>query len=115
MKLTSTAANTSTDAVCSLLNGGFIRFYDQQVLLAELRFSSPAFSPAIGGEAKANPITEEASAVGSGTAKWARALMKDGHTAVWDATVGTDIEIDQVKIVKDAIISVTSMTYRQPQ
>jgi hypothetical protein len=113
MKLTSTAANVSTDAVCHLLDGGFLRFYEQQVLLAELRFSRPAFSPAVGGEAKANPITDEASAVGAGTAKWCRALMADGHTAVWDATVGADVEIDNAKIVKDAILSVTSMVYRQ--
>ena len=71
MQLSVAAANAAANAVCSLLNGGYIRVYtgprpastevavSTQVLLAAPRFNATAFGAASNGVAIANAITED--------------------------------------------------------
>src|SRR4051812_39464332 len=97
-KLSNAAANAAADAVCALLNNGYLRLYSgtqaadadtaigAQVLLAELRFNATAFGSAVAGVATANAITADSSADATGTATWFRALKSDGTTVVFDGS-----------------------------
>ncbi len=125
-KRTNLAASTEADAVCALLNNGYLRIYDgtqaatadtavgAQTLLAELRFNATAFGAASNGVATANAITQDSSANATGTASWFRALKSDGTTAVFDGSVGTsgcDLNLNTVSIVSGAAVAVSSFTY----
>jgi hypothetical protein len=100
-KISNTAANAALDALCALLNTGYLRIYDgsqptdantalgAQVLLAELRFGATAFGAAVAGVATANAITSDTDNNATGTATWYRCLKSDGTTVVHDGSVGT--------------------------
>jgi len=127
-KRSNTAVSAAADAVCPLLNNGYLRLYTDpkpsdantaistQTLLAELRFGSTAFGAASNGVATANAITADSSADNTGTATWFRALKSDGTTAVLDGSVGTssaDLILNSVSISAGAQVSVTSFTYTE--
>lgn len=127
-KLTNAAASEAADAVTALLDNGYLRIYDgsqpstadtaitSQVLLAELRFSTPAFGAATNGAATANSITPDSSANASGTATWFRALQSNGTTAVFDGSVGTslaNIVLSSTSISSGETVDITSFTYTQ--
>src|SRR5947199_8880521 len=96
IKMSDTAANAEADALAALANAGFLRIYDgtqpsnantdvtDQTLLAELRFSDPAWGSASAGVIAANAITPDDNAKARGMASWYRILMADGITALWD-------------------------------
>jgi hypothetical protein len=127
-KLSTIAANAAADAVTPLLAAGYLRLYDgtqpptadtavsTQVLLAELRYGTPAFGAAVNAIATANAITPDASANATGTATWFRALKSDGTTVVFDGSVGTtaaDLVLSAVAIAAGTAVSVTAFTYEQ--
>lgn len=127
-KLSNAAANAAADAVCVLLNNGYLRIYTTaqatdadtalgaQTLLAELRFGATAFGSAVAGVATANAITQDSSADATGTAAWYRALKSDGTTVVMDGSVGTsgaNLNLNSVAIQSGAAVSISSMTYTQ--
>jgi len=127
-KRSNTAVSAAADAVCPLLNNGYLRIYDgskpndantaitSQVLLAELRFNATAFGSASNGVATANAITADSSANASGTATWFRALKSDGTTVVMDGSVGTssaDLVMNSVSISSGAQVSVSAFTYTE--
>lgn len=132
-KLSDTAANAAADAVCALLNTGYLRIYDStgtgqpanantavttQVLLAELRFGATAFAGASAGVATANAITSDSSANATGTATWFRALKSDGTTVVFDGSVGTatsNLVLNSVAIASGAAVACTAFTYTQSE
>ena len=124
-KRTDAAANAAADAMAVLLDGGYLRIYDgaqpadastaitTQVLLAELRFGTPAFGAAVAGVATANAITGDSAADATGTAAWFRALKSDGTTVVTDGTVGTgtnDLVINSTSIAAGVTVSVSAFT-----
>lgn len=125
-KRSNLAANTEADAVCALLDDGYLRIYDgtqpvdadtaigSQVLLAELRWNASAFAAAVTGVATANAITADPSADATGTATWFRAFASDGTTAIFDGSVDTsaaDLILSSTSIVTAAAVSVSSFTY----
>jgi hypothetical protein len=127
-KLANVGANAAADAVCVLLNNGYLRIYDgtqatdadtalgAQVLLAELRWNATAFGAAAAGVATANAITADSSANASGTASWFRALKSDGTTVVFDGSVGTasaNLILNSVAISVGANVSVSAFTFTQ--
>jgi hypothetical protein len=129
-KQSNLAVTTGADAVCDLLDDGYLRIYSgtqpttadtaigAQVLLAELRWNATAFPAATNGVATANAITSDASANATGTAAWFRALKSDGTTVVFDGSVGTadaDLIIATTSIVAAATIPMTSFTYTFPK
>jgi hypothetical protein len=129
-KFSNAAVNAAADALCALLNTGYLRVYDgtqpatadtavtTQVLLAELRFGATAFGAAVAGVATANAITADASANATGTAAWFRALKSDGTSAVLDGSVGTsgaDLNLNSVAVQSGAEVSVTAFTHTQPK
>ena len=127
-KRSNTAVSAAADAVCPLLNNGYLRLYDgtqpatantavtTQTLLAELRWNATAFGAASNGVATANAITSDTSADATGTATWFRALKSDGTTVVFDGSVGTsgcDLNLNSASISAGAAVSVTSFTYTE--
>lgn len=127
-KRSNAAVTAAADAVCALLNNGYLRLYDgsqpanadtavtSQTQLAELRWNATAFGGATNGVAVANAITADTSADATGTATWFRALKSDGTTAVFDGSVGTssaDLVLNSTAITSGANVSVTSFTYNE--
>lgn len=117
MKLTDAGQNASANAVTRLLDGGTLRFLDAAgETLAELRYGFPAFSPADGGVAKANPIAREQQAPRRGEAASFEARAADG-TVVFTGTVGTrnaDINLNATLITEGAAVSLSGQMYIQP-
>lgn len=131
----STAArNAACNAVVDLLDAGAgdgtLKIYDgtrpanantavtTQVLLAQLTYADPAFGAAAAGVATANAIDSDASADDSGTASWFRSEDSDSNT-VMDGDVGlsgsgANLILDSVSITAGQTVSVTSLTYTQP-
>lgn len=129
-KFSETCVNAEADASRALLNNGYIRVYDgvqpvdadtpvgAQTLLAELRFGTPAYAPAVGGVAVANPITPDAAANATGTATWYRFLKADGVTVIEDGsadTAGANLILNTTNIVAGAIVSALSAVYSIPK
>lgn len=127
-KFSSLGASVSADAICALLNNGYLRVFDGtqpldadapldgQVLLAELRFGAAAFGPAQDGVATARMITADADASATGEATWFRALRSDGSTVVWDGSIDPtsgDIVLDSALIQVHALVSVMALTFTQ--
>jgi hypothetical protein len=131
IKLSTVARNAAANAVVDLADDGYIRIYDgtqaanpqtaigSQVLLAELRFGTPAFGAAATGTATAEAITADVSANNTGTATWFRVLQSDGTTVLWDGTVstsGADLNLASgTSITSGDNIAIDSMTYTQPE
>jgi hypothetical protein len=127
-KRSNAAVTAAADAVCDLLDNGYLRIYNgsqpanadtavtTQTLLAELRWNATAFGAASNGVAVANSITSDASADATGTATWFRALKSDGTTAVFDGSVGTasaDLILNSTGITAGANVAVTAFTYNE--
>lgn len=123
------ARNAQVDAVTRQLDGGYLRLYSgprpanadepiaRQQLLAELRFSSPAFEAADRGAAQARTIIQETSAKETGQATWFRTFKADGVTAVFDGSVGTadaNIVMNNANIQINAIVSLSAFSYSMP-
>lgn len=125
-KLTNVAANAEADAICALLNGGFLDIYDgsqpatgdtaigAQVKLAGLTLNATACGAASSAVATFNSITSDTDADATGTAAWARMFKTDHTTAVMDISVGTsgaDLNLTTVAISQHATVSVTALTF----
>lgn len=115
--LSDTAANAAANAVTRLLDGGDLYIFDDAGKpLAELRYATPAFRPAVGGVARANPLVGDNSAV-AGIATKLRAYSRPA-VLVFTGTVGTsnaDLILNSTSIEATATVDVTSHTYRQPK
>lgn len=121
------ARNAQADALTRLLDGGYLRLYSgprpasadeapQSKLLAELRFGTPAFEKARGGQAVATRIAQATAANETGVATWFRAVKSDG-TPVFDGSVGTsdaNIVMNNNSIQVNAIVSISAFTYSVP-
>ncbi len=136
MQLSIAAANAAANAVCALLNNGYIRVYTgprpastevaltTQVLLAQPRLNTTAFGPAAGAVAVANSITEDSSTPNGGTAVWFRLFKADGTTVIADGSVGVgdldlstndgfDMEVTTTTIDAGRRFAPTGMQYTQ--
>jgi hypothetical protein len=129
-KISNTSASAAADAVCALANNGYLRIYDgtqptdantaitSQNKLAELRFGATAFGASVNGVATANAIADDTNAAATGTASWFRVLKSDGTTVVFDGSAGTagcNLNLNSAAIQQHAKVSVTSLTYTQPE
>lgn len=117
------------DAMVALLSNGYLRIYSgtqpatgdtaigAQVLLAELRFGTPAAgSTPSSGLITMNSITA-GTAAATGTAAWFRALKSDGTTPVLDGTADVagnspNLTLSTTSIVSGATVSVTAFTHQ---
>lgn len=125
-RISNLGVNTEADALCALLDNGYLRIYSGtqpadadtalsgNTLLAELRFGTPAFAAAVLGVATANAITSDASANASGTATFFRCLKADGSTVIWDGSVGTsdaNLIVVTTTLTAGNVVDVTSLLY----
>jgi hypothetical protein len=127
LRYSSTTTDTQTDAVCALLDNGFLQIYDgpqppdgdgpaSGTLLAELTFGDPAFQPSKDGVAWANPIGP-ALATATGEARWCRALSMGGD-CVFDGNVDTAnavLNLDKVFIQQGANVVLSDFSYTSPK
>lgn len=129
LKLSTQAVNAEADAVCALLNSGFLDIYDglqpptadtpigAQTKLARLGFGSPAFAAAVAGVAAANAIASDPSAPAAGAAAWFRALTST-NLPIYDGSVGTsgcDMNLATTSISVGAVVSISSGQYTSPK
>lgn len=127
VSLSELAANVQLTALSRLFDGGFLRVYtgprpqspdepiNEQRLLAEVRFSSPAFRKPKNGYVRSREIEPDPHAApeGDGEASWYRVFAADGETALIDGTVGThdaDMLVSSTTIQRSAKFSI--MEYR---
>lgn len=123
--LSSSAINAAADAVCALMDGGYLCVYSRDTtghsdFLARLTFSAKAFQPAEKGIAEANPITSDMNARRKGTAAWFQTYRRDGKTAVLKGTIGLagdgdeyDLELSSLDVIERGAVSVNSLIYQQ--
>jgi hypothetical protein len=122
------AVQAEGDAFVALLSNGYLRIYSgtqaatgdtaigAQVLLAELRFGTPAAgSTPTSGVITFNAITSGV-AGNTGTAAWFRALKSDGTTGVFDGAADVtgntpNLVLSTVSIVAGATVSVSSFLH----
>jgi len=105
------ALTAAAEAVTHLLDGGFLQLYENETLLAQMRFSSPAFRPVEDGFALAEPIM-----VGTGRAsgiatQWV--ALTDDNVPVLAGLVGDDMLLkkNQRYIAIGAEVRITRFTY----
>ena len=103
--------NAVAEAVTSMLDGGFLQVYAGETMLAQMRFSDPAFATVRDGFAVAREIM-----VGTGRAdgvadQWV--ALSAGGTPVLAGEVGGDMLLNQTYIATGAEVRITSFTYRQ--
>lgn len=127
-KIAAATANAEAAAAGVLANGGKLQIYDgtqpatadtavtSQVKLAELTLAGTAFGSPSAGVITAAAITAS-TVIASGTPAWFRVVGSGGAT-VWDGsagTSGTDLVLNASPLVASAGISVSSLTYTQPE
>ncbi len=129
-QLSDQAANAAVNALCALLNSGFLDLYDgsqpanantavsTQTRQAHLAFGNPAFGNGVAGVATANAITQDSNAAGSANpCAWCRLTKADG-SAVLDGSVGLagcDLNLSATTITAGSVVTVTSLTITQPE
>lgn len=137
--ITNAAARAACDAVVDLLDAGSgpgkLRIYSagsgvpanaddaltDQVLLAELTLSDPAFGNAAdinpGARATANAITGDTSADATGTAAFFRALDSNNVVVIQGnvGTSGAELILNTVNLTAGVAVNVTSWTHTQPE
>ena len=127
----SVAVNAAVNAICRLLDGGFLRIYSGSQpdsaedglrqtteLLVEMRWGSPAFKSSVDGAAQSLPIISGKPSVAAGKASFFRALAKDGATVIFDGSVGetqADMIFPDVRIQHGALVKVESFRFTLPR
>lgn len=90
-------------------------------VLADLTMSNPAFGAAAdanpGGRVTANSISDDTSADATGTATFARIVDRDGTPRIQltVGTSGTEVIVNSAAFVAGATVSVSSLTFTQPE
>ncbi|MCG8357607.1 MAG: hypothetical protein MI920_18745 [Kiloniellales bacterium] len=129
------ACNAVVDRVDAGPTAGLLRIYAGAVpadndaalggatLLAELVMSDPAFGNAVdnnpGARATANPITDDSAADATGVASFFRCTDSNGNSefqgTAGEAADTPDLTLNSKNISAGAAVSVTSLTYTQPE
>lgn len=125
VRITASAASAESDAVCALLNNGFLDIYSgtqptdadtaitSQTRLASLGFGATACTAATAGVASATSITADPAAANAGIATWFRAWKSDHTSAVFDGSVDTasaDLVLTTTLIASGKPVTVTGFT-----
>lgn len=101
-------SDAGVQAIADLLASGFVRIFDASGrLLAELRFSDPAFTQVSNGSARSKPLLPDPDAKATGTASSFKAFASDGTTVVFDGSgglAGADLILDDTHIEEHAIV-----------
>ncbi len=118
MALRTTLADVVVDAIDAGAGAGTLIFKTSgDVEVATLTFSDPAFGAASSAVATASAITDDSSATGGTTTKFA---VEDSNSlevffgSVTTVSGGGDIELSAVIITALQTVSMTSLTYTAP-
>jgi hypothetical protein len=122
LMLAPTTVDMLADAISAALSNGFIRIYGGEQsapgkkvtdkALATLRFGSPAFSKASGGEISTTRVARKP-ADETGKATWFRCFKSDGETAILDGSVGVsgcDLNLDNTSLQAGGEVWITSFS-----
>lgn len=116
MTFSALAVNAKADAQAALLDGGTLEVLDGSKVLARLRFSRPAFGPAVNGRVTASGLKPDSTLRASGEADSFRALTAGGEI-VYTGSVGVgsgDLRLNNVKIQAGDTVVVVSFTTQEP-
>ena len=109
------AANAAADAVCAMLDDGYLEIYSRDgQLLTEARFGTRAFKSAKAGVAEANTISPALVDVAgiAGTFK-AKTKQREDVFGGSVGTAGTDLILDETKLFQGDEITITALNYQQ--
>lgn len=106
-------ASAGTDAILSKLDGGFLQIYDGETMLAQVRFSDPAFGDVEDGYAEARPLMVGTGRADGTATQWV--AMTESGVPVLAGMVGDDMLLSQRYIATGAEVRITSFTYRQAE
>lgn len=125
-RLSNIVVEAQAQALADLCDGGIMRIYSgpqpadalsgvgmDNVLLASVTLSTPAFSSVQYGVMTANAITPGV-ATDSGTASWFRIYKADGTAVVMDGSVGTtgsNLVLSSTTITTGVTIEITSFVH----
>ena len=115
-ELSAYAANVQANALARSLDGGYLRIYEADRVLTELRFGEPSAGPAKDGVLEFVLRADE-SALLTGSPLRFQAMTKDG-TSVLSGSVGVsdaDLLVRFASIVKGARVSVGKFSHRVPR
>ncbi len=128
MQIDVTTRNAMVDALTALANSGTIEIYDGTApgvsnpavgtLLATLTIGNPAFQPAGGGAALANPVGPDNSADNDGIAQYYR-VYSSSAVALHEGSVSTPAGTGDMKLVDVAIqtgepVQISTWSISQP-
>lgn len=116
MTFSALAVNAKADAQAALLAGGTLEILDGTKVLALLRFSNPAFGPAVDGRVTAHALKPDASHRASGSADGFRALTARGEL-VYAGTAGKasgDLRLNNVVVHAGDTVVITALTLTEP-
>ena len=111
-ELAAIAVNAQAEALSRLLDGGFLRLYEGERVLAEMRFAEPASGPARDGVVEFS-VRADDSALATGAPERYQALRKDGAVVLMGPA--SDLSFKQAYIVKGARVSVGKFSHRVPR
>lgn len=129
MQIDETTRNAMVDSLTGLINSGTVQIYEGTppgvanppvgTLLATLTLGNPAFQPAGGGAALANPVGPDSSADATGIAQYYRVLDSGGnarHEGSVSTTAGTgDMKLVDIAIQAGEPVEITSWSINQPE
>lgn len=128
MRWSESARNAKLNAVTALFDGAFLDIYDGtypaqplaaltgQTRLARLGFATPAFRPALHGQATAFPLTPEPAAPSSGHARWFR-VLRPPQTLVVEGVIGTEnapLVLSTTEILIGTRLEISSLILTEP-
>ena len=111
-ELSAYAANLQANALARSLDGGYLRIYEGDRTLTELRFGEPSAGPAKDGVLEF-VLRGDDSALATGTPERYQALTRDGSVVVMGPA--SDLSFKQAYIVKGARVSVGKFSHRVPR
>lgn len=105
------ALTGQVETVLSALDGGFVQLYAGETLLAQMRFSDPAFGPVEDGFALAHDIMVGIGRADGIATQWV-ALSRDDRP-ILAGLVGDDMLMSQKFVATGAEVRISRFTYQQ--
>ena len=115
MRLSDTAANAQAQVLADLLQGGHLRLFAGQTLLAACAFSAPAFKPPVSGQIVANKI-KKGFAVATGMADRFECVDGNGRPILFGTAgkraSGAELILTDTMVSKNAEVTITEFAWQ---
>jgi hypothetical protein len=111
--LTAYAANLQADAMARALDGGYLRVYEGERVLSEMRFAEPSAAAARDGVLEFSLRADE-SALATGTPDNFKAVTRSGAPVIVGSVgvAGADLLVKQSSIVRGARVSGIALRHK---